>query len=58
MHQLRHSALAHAAEDGTNTSTLLAFSGHTSVASLTRYPKVSPEALARWQQKRDPATRR
>ncbi|WP_245560468.1 tyrosine-type recombinase/integrase [Actinopolyspora halophila] len=58
LHQLRHSALTHAAEDGANTSTLLAFSGHTSVASLARYSKVSPEALARWQQKRDPATRR
>ena len=58
LHQLRHSALTHAAEDGANTSTLLAFSGHTSVTSLARYSKVSPEALARWQHTRDPATRR
>ena len=29
LHQLRHSALTHAAEDGANTSTLLAYSGHT-----------------------------
>lgn len=58
LHQLRHSALTHAAEDGANTSTLLAFSGHTSVASLARYSKVSPEALTRWQQARDPAARR
>lgn len=58
LHQLRHSALTHAAEDGANTSTLLAFSGHTSVTSLARYSKVSPEALARWQQTRDPAARR
>jgi integrase len=36
LHQLRHSALTHAAEDGSNTSTLLSFSGHTSVASLAR----------------------
>ena len=58
LHQLRHSALTHAAEDGANTSTLLAYSGHTSIASLARYTRVSPEALARWQQARDPATRR
>ncbi|MFG1967629.1 tyrosine-type recombinase/integrase [Nonomuraea sp. NPDC049028] len=58
LHQLRHSALTHAAEDGANTSTLLAYSGHTSVASLARYARVSPEALARWQQGRDPAARR
>jgi integrase len=58
LHQLRHSALTHAAEDGANTSTLLTYSGHTSIASLARYTRVSPEALARWQQIRDPAARR
>jgi integrase/recombinase XerC/integrase/recombinase XerD len=58
LHQLRHSALTHAAEDGANTSTLLSYSGHTSVASLARYARVSPEALGRWQQQRDPASRR
>ncbi len=58
LHQLRHSALTHAAEAGANTSTLLAFSGHTSVTSLARYARVSPEALARWQEARDPACRR
>lgn len=58
LHQLRHSALTHAAEDGANTSTLLAYSGHTSVASLARYARVSPQALARWQQARDPVARR
>ena len=58
LHQLRHSALTHAAEAGANTSTLLAFSRHTSVASLARYARVSPEALARWQETRDPARRR
>ncbi|GAA1003284.1 hypothetical protein Aple_003170 [Acrocarpospora pleiomorpha] len=45
-------------EDGANTSTLPAYSGHTSVASLARYARVSPEALARWQEGRDPAARR
>ncbi|WP_435889262.1 tyrosine-type recombinase/integrase [Streptosporangium canum] len=58
LHQLRHSALTHAAEDGANTFTLLAYSGHTSVASLARYARVSPEALARRQEGRDPAARR
>ena len=58
LHQLRHSALTHAAESGANTATLLAYSGHTSVASLARYTRVSPEALSRWQQQRDPARRR
>jgi integrase/recombinase XerC/integrase/recombinase XerD len=56
-HQLRHSALTHAAEDGANTSTLLSYSGHTSIASLARYARVSPEALGRWQQQRDQAIR-
>jgi integrase len=58
LHQLRHSALTHAAEDGANTATLLAYSGHTSVTSLARYTRLSPEALSRWQQSRDPARRR
>lgn len=58
LHQLRHSALTHAAEEGANTATLLAYSGHTSVASLARYTRLSPEALSRWQQTRDPTRRR
>jgi integrase len=58
LHDLRHSALTHAAENGANTGTLLAFSGHASVASLARYTRVSPEALARWQARRDPDRRR
>ncbi|CAA9392683.1 MAG: hypothetical protein AVDCRST_MAG66-1107 [uncultured Pseudonocardia sp.] len=56
LHQLRHSALTHAAEDGANTSTMLSYSGHTAVASLSRYTRVSADALARWQSDRDPAT--
>lgn len=35
--------------------TLLAYSGHASVASLARYTRVSPDALTRWQARRDPA---
>jgi integrase/recombinase XerC/integrase/recombinase XerD len=58
LHDLRHSALTHAAENGANTGTLLAFSGHASVASLARYTRVSPDALTRWQERRDPHRRR
>ena len=58
LHQLRHSALTHAAEDGASTSTLLSYSGHTSVRSLARYTRVSAEALGRWQAQRDRARRR
>jgi site-specific recombinase XerD len=58
LHDLRHSALTHAAENGANTGTLLAFSGHASVASLARYTRVSPDALTRWQARRDPHRRR
>ncbi|MFB4289787.1 hypothetical protein ACBI99_19245 [Nonomuraea sp. ATR24] len=54
---LRHSALTHAAENGANTGTLLAYSGHASVASLARYTRVSPDALTRWQARRDPNRR-
>jgi hypothetical protein len=39
-------------------ASMLAYSGHTSVTSLARYARVSPEALARWQARRDPARRR
>lgn len=58
LHQLRHSCLTHAAEDGASTPMLMALSGHTSVRSLARYARVSAEALARWQAERDPAARR
>jgi integrase len=58
LHQLRHSALTHDAEDGVNTAMLQARSGHTSVRSLARYTRISAEALARHQAQRDPARRR
>ncbi|MDG9701648.1 site-specific integrase [Streptomyces sp. DH37] len=57
LHQLRHSALTHAAEDGASTPMLMAFSGHTSVRSLAKYARPSAEALARWQAERDGARR-
>ena len=58
LHQLRHSALTHDAEDGTSAPMLMARSGHTSVRSLLRYAWVSIEALQRHQAERDPARRR
>ncbi len=58
LHQLRHSGLTHAAEDGASTPMLMALSGHTSVRSLARYARISAEALGRWQAERDPAARR
>jgi len=58
LHQLRHSALTHAAEDGTNLPLLLARSRHASVRSLERYARPSPEAVARHLAATDPARRR
>jgi integrase len=58
LHQLRHSALIHDAEDGTSTPMLMARSGHLSVRSLAKYARVSAEALQRHQAERYPARRR
>ena len=58
LHQLRHSALTHDAEDGTGTPMLMRRSGHASVRSLAKYARVSAEALLRHQAERDPARRR
>jgi integrase/recombinase XerD len=58
LHQLRHSALTHEAEDGTNTPLLLARSRHASVRSLERYARPGPEAVARHVASRDPGRRR
>ena len=58
LHQLRHSRLTHAAEDGASTPMLMRMSGHTSVRSLGRYARPSAEALMRWQAQTDPAARR
>ena len=57
LHQMRHSALTHD-ENGASTAMLMTKSGHTSVASLARYARPSAQALARWQEKNDPARRR
>ena len=58
LHQLRHSALTHDAEDGVSAPMLMTKSGHTSITSLARYARPSAEALARMQAQRDPARRR
>ncbi|MEV0032804.1 site-specific integrase [Nocardia sp. NPDC050793] len=58
LHQLRHSRLTHAAENGASTPMLMALGGHTSVRSLTKYAKVSAEALGRWHAETDPVARR
>jgi integrase len=57
LHQLRHSALTHAAEDGWSTPMLMARSRHKSVASLAKYAKPSAEAVARLLAEQDPARR-
>ncbi len=58
LHQLRHSRLTHAAEDGASTPVLMKLSGHTSVRSLAKYARVSDEGLRRYQADSDPAARR
>jgi len=58
LHQLRHSALTHLAEDGMSAPMLMTKSGHTSITSLARYARPSAEALARWEAEHDPARRR
>ncbi|MEU4704407.1 tyrosine-type recombinase/integrase [Nonomuraea dietziae] len=58
LHQLRHSALTHEAEDGTNTPTLLARSRHASVRSLERYARPGLDAVADHVASRDQAARR
>ncbi len=58
LHQLRHSRLTHAAEDGASTPVLMKLSGHASVRSLAKYAQVSDEGLVRYQADTDPAARR
>jgi integrase/recombinase XerC/integrase/recombinase XerD len=45
LHQLKHSALTHAAEDGTGAPMSMALSGHNSVLSLAKYARISAAAL-------------
>ncbi|WP_245669096.1 site-specific integrase [Nocardia speluncae] len=58
LHQLRHSRLTHAAEEGASTPVLMKLSGHTSVRSLAKYARVSDDGLRQYQADSDPAARR
>jgi integrase len=58
LHQLRHSALTHMAEDGASAPMLMTKSRHQSIASLGRYARPGVEALQRWEAAHDPARRR
>ncbi|WP_245546990.1 tyrosine-type recombinase/integrase [Nocardia brevicatena] len=58
LHQLRHSRLTHAAEDGASTPMLMTLSGHTSVRSLAKYARPGKDALLAWQAATDPAAQR
>jgi integrase len=58
LHQLRHSALTHLAEEGVNLPLLMAKSGHQNLRSLQRYARPGPEAVAAMTAAHDPARRR
>ena len=53
LHQLRHSALTHDAEDGASAPMLMTKSGHASIRTLGKYARPGTEALAKWQQESD-----
>jgi integrase/recombinase XerC/integrase/recombinase XerD len=57
LHDLRHSALTHAAEDGMPTPMLMTKSGHACIRTLGRYARPSVDSLARWHDQRDPTSR-
>ncbi len=58
LHQLRHSALTHLAEDGVDGPLLMAVSRHESLHSLQRYARPGPAAVAKLSAQRDPEQRR
>ena len=58
LHQLRHSALTHLAEDGVNLPLLMAKSGHQNLRSLQKYARPGAEAVAAMTAAHDPARRR
>jgi len=57
LHQLRHSALSHLADDGVDTALLKAKSRHRSLRSLERYVRPSEAAVARLTADHDRARR-
>jgi integrase/recombinase XerD len=58
LHQLRHSALTHLAEQNVSLPLLMAKSRHASLRSLQRYARPGPEAVAALTAATDPARRR
>jgi integrase/recombinase XerD len=58
LHQLRHSAITHLAEDGESTVMLMAKSRHRSLRTLQRYARPGPEAVAALTARHDPGRRR
>ncbi len=58
LHQLRHSALTHLAEDGVDVAMLAAKSRHASWRTLQRYVRPGPDAVARLTADHDPLRRR
>jgi len=58
LHQLRHSALTHLAEEGVPITLLMAKSRHESLRTLERYARPSVEAVARLTAEHDPHRRR
>lgn len=58
LHQLRHSAITHLAEDNVALPLLMAKSRHTSLRSLERYARPGPQAVAALTAAHDPARRR
>lgn len=58
LHQLRHSAITHLAEEGVALPLLQGYSGHTSLRSLQKYARPSAEAVGRALAQRDRHARR
>jgi len=58
LHQLRHSAITHLAEEGMPLPVLMAKSRHASLRTLQRYARPSVDAVARLTAENDPARRR
>lgn len=58
LHQLRHSALTHLAEQNVSLPLLMGKSRHASLRSLERYARPGPEAVAALTASHDPARRR
>ena len=53
LHQLRHSALTHMAEEGASAPMLMTKSGHTSLRTLGKYARPSADAVAAWEAEHD-----